>query len=170
MSWFSPLLTFFSSHLRTLAWEGAKHWVRKSFPSVPAISTERLARWLEVDSPAPPVLIDARHLEEYMVSHLPGAYHAKTIAEVERLGFSRNVPIVVYCSIGYRSARLAQALRAAGYQAVNLEGSIFQWVNEHRTLVTYEQSSIEEAQVTRTVHPYNTFWGLLLEPHCSTPS
>lgn len=171
MSWFSPFSTLFLGRLRTLAWRGAKRWVRQSFPSVPTISTEELAHWLEADSPNPPVLIDARRLEEYRVSHLPNAYHAKTIAEVENLGLSKDAPIVIYCSIGYRSARLAQALRAAGYQAVNLEGSIFQWANEHRALNTFQRSSThEEAQVTHTVHPYNTFWGLLLEPHCSRPS
>jgi len=45
---------------------------------------------------------------------------------------------------------MAQPLRAAGCVRVqNLEGSIFQWANEHRPVH-------ETASVTR-VHPYNAF-------------
>ncbi len=152
-----------STYVRTLAWKGVKDWVRRSFPSVPTISTTELAQQLTAPS-APPVLIDARKLEEYTLSHLPGAYQAQTVAEVEKIGISKDKSVVVYCSIGYRSGRLAQALKAAGYQATNLEGSIFQWANEGRALVTSQgvQASQTE-QATSKVHPYNALWGLLLE-------
>ena len=167
MNWFFPV----STYGRSLAWKVTKRWVRQSFPSVPTVSTAQLAQWLEADSSSHPVLIDARKLEEYAVSHLPNAYRAKTVAEVESLALSKNTPIVVYCSIGYRSGRLAQALRAVGYRAINLEGSIFQWANEKRALATDEKESKEQKkeeqidqnkQVTHKVHPYNSFWGLLL--------
>ena len=154
-------LPVFSTYARTLAWKSAKNWVRQSFPSVPTISTVELAHQLEVLER--PVLIDARKLEEYTLSHLPGAYHAQTVDAVEQADISRNTPVIVYCSIGYRSARLSQALRAAGYQATNLEGSIFQWANEGRTLVTSQGSPASQLeQTTRKVHPYNALWGLLL--------
>ncbi|MBE9063926.1 rhodanese-like domain-containing protein [cf. Phormidesmis sp. LEGE 11477] len=177
MSWFSS----FSFYIRTLAWKGVKHWIRRSFPSVPTISTAQLARWLAADPSTLPHLIDARKPEEYAVSHLLGAYRAKTIPEVDKLGISKDTPIVVYCSVGYRSARLGQALRAAGYRAINLEGSIFQWANEHRPLVTeplVTKGSVtgslvtgqgppiaEGTRATHEVHPYNTFWGMLLNPN-----
>ena len=47
---------------------------------------------------------------------------------------------MTYCAVGYRSAEMATQLRAAGFTNVrNLEGSIFQWANEHRPLVHGEQ-------------------------------
>jgi hypothetical protein len=58
---------------------------------------------------------------------------------------------------------MAQRLRAASFVRVqNLEGSIFQWANDHRPLVH------EAASVTR-VHPYNAFWGRLLDEDVRAP-
>jgi hypothetical protein len=58
---------------------------------------------------------------------------------------------------------MAQRLRAASFVRVqNLEGSIFQWANEHRPLVH------KTASVTR-VHPYNAFWGRLLDEDVRAP-
>jgi hypothetical protein len=45
----------------------------------------------------------------------------------------------------------------AGYTNVtNLEGSIFAWANQSRPLV-------QEGKPTDKVHPYNAFWGALLD-------
>lgn len=67
--------------------------------------------------------------------------------------------IVVYCSVGVRSAQFAEKLQQAGYPNVyNLNGSIFEWANENRPLYQGQQ------QVTQ-VHPYNSFWGKLLVPN-----
>ncbi len=156
MNWSS----LFSSYVRSLAWKRIKRWVRESFPTVPTISTAELADQLERPS-APPVLVDAREPEEFALSHLPNAYQAQTIAEVVQAGITRDMSVVVYCSIGYRSARFAQALNEVGYQATNLEGSIFQWANEDRPLVTNRNGQVVS---TDEVHPYDTLWGLLLEP------
>jgi len=157
MNWLSLLL---SSYVRSLAWKRIKRWVRESFPTVPTISTAELADQLEQPS-APPVLVDAREPEEFALSHLPNAYQAQTIAEVVQAGITRDMPVVVYCSIGYRSARFARSLNEVGYQATNLEGSIFEWANEGRPLVTNRNGQVVS---TDKVHPYDTLWGLLLEP------
>ena len=70
---------------------------------------------------------------------------------------------MTYCSVGYRSGEMAVRLRAAGYIHVqNLDGSIFQWANEHRPLVH------DGERVTR-VHPYNSVWGRLLQPDVRAP-
>lgn len=186
MTW--PAAAVFCS-LRSLAWKGVKNWVQRSFASVPTISTADLADWLQKETPLP-LLIDARSAEEYSVSHLPGAHRAKTLAEAEAIikeaGISKQTvgqtaeqmdeqaPIVLYCSIGYRSGRLGKALQAAGYRVTNLEGSIFQWANEGRSLATdplatdlpatvpSERSSAHHS--TPRVHPYSWLWGLLLDP------
>lgn len=169
MTW--PTAAVFRS-LRSLAWKGVKNWVQRSFASVPAISTADLADWLHKETPSP-LLIDARSAEEYSVSHLPGADRAQTVAEAETVikaaGISKQMaaqaPIVLYCSIGYRSGRLGKALQAAGYRVMNLEGSIFQWANEGRSLVTANLSERSSAHhSTPQVHPYSWLWGLLLDP------
>ena len=125
---------------------------------VKSLSTAELASRLAQGKR--PVLIDARQPEEYAVSHLSGALQATSVQDFRSMGFNREADIVVYCSIGYRSARLAQRLEAAGYTAKNLEGSLFQWANEARLLV-------DDAGQTTRVHPYSAMWGLLLKPRNS---
>ena len=49
--------------------------------------------------------------------------------------FARDTPIVVYCSVGYRSARVARWLGRQGFTNVrNLDGSLFAWANEGRPM------------------------------------
>ena len=45
----------------------------------------------------------------------------------------------------------------------NLEGSIFRWSGEGRPLVDPKGKS------TRLVHPYNPYWGRLLDPEAVPP-
>jgi 3-mercaptopyruvate sulfurtransferase SseA len=67
-----------------------------------------------------------------------------------------NQPIVVYCSVGYRSSRLAERLQKAGCTNVfNLDGSIFQWANEGRLLE-------RDGRPVNEVHPYSQTFGQLL--------
>ncbi len=147
--------------VRGLAWPIVKGWVRSSFPAVEQISTTALASRMEQGEPL--LLIDARQLEEYEVSHLPGACRATSVDEVAALSSDQDLPVVVYCSIGYRSARLVESLVASGYGAVNLEGSLFQWANENRLLVS-------AGKQTHRVHSYSPAWGLLLSSADSTDS
>ena len=71
-------------------------------------------------------------------------------------GVARDIPVVTYCAVGYRSAEFAARLGAAAFTHVqNLEGSIFRWANEHRPLVS------DGAPAWR-VHPYSKSWGQLL--------
>ncbi|GET37884.1 rhodanese-like domain-containing protein [Microseira wollei] len=143
---------------RSLTFNLLKHLITRKFPDVEWITPEALAKWLQNPAKIQPVLLDARSEAEYEVSHL---WHAKRIdpdspdllalAEV-----SFQTPIVVYCSVGYRSAAVASRLLQAGFSRVyNLEGSIFQWVNEGHAVYKYEQN-------TQGVHPYNWLWGKLL--------
>ena len=70
---------------------------------------------------------------------------------------AKNDPIVVYCSVGYRSARLAHWLAGQGYTTFrNLTGGIFQWANDDRPVFRDDRPVTE-------VHPYDQRWGLLLE-------
>jgi rhodanese-related sulfurtransferase len=134
---------------------GDEHW----------ITTRQLADWLADRQRPAPVLLDVRTSAEWNVSHLPGAQRVDPDASATTAArdIAKDAPIVTYCAIGYRSAEMAQRLRQAGYTDVqNLEGSIFQWANEHRPLV-------HDRELASRVHPCNAIWGHLLSDDVRAP-
>jgi rhodanese-related sulfurtransferase len=152
--------------LRSIDWFLLKKSLRARFTKIEWIATGELADWLANKGRPAPVLLDVRTPEEWNVSHLPGARRVDPNASVETAaaGLSKETPIVTYCAVGYRSGEMADRLRAAGFSNVhNLEGSIFQWANEHRPLV-------HEGERVSIVHPYNTFWGRLLNDDVRAPA
>lgn len=144
--------------------------VRETFPEVPQLSTSDLAR--KLDSATPPLVLDVRDEKEFAVSHLPNARRidpkSDPVAQLAALDVPKDREIVLYCSVGYRSSKAADALRKAGYtRTANLEGSIFQWANEGRPVArTTDKGEI----LTPTVHPYNAKWGRLLDPARRAPA
>lgn len=147
----------------SFSWQAVGALIERDFPAVESIRTDSLAAWLADSTRVPPLLLDAREREEYAVSHLRGALHVDPDASAEALtaALSEDLdparPVVVYCSVGYRSARVTDRLRAAGVRDVrNLEGSIFRWANEGRPVV-------RDGVPVRTVHPYDAVWGRLLD-------
>ena len=140
-------------------WPDAYKMVRDKFPDVRQLKTSELADWLKDVSKPQPVLLDARAEKEFAVSRLPNAQHAadETQALAVLNAQPKDAPVVVYCSIGYRSSALAQKLKARGYTNVqNLEGSIFMWANEGRLLK-------RGAETVSVVHPFDEKWGRLLD-------
>jgi rhodanese-related sulfurtransferase len=122
--------------------------------SVPEISVAEASR----DS-ARLCFLDAREPNEYAVSRLAGArwvgYDQFDLARVAQLDRSRTV--VVYCSVGYRSEKIAEKLRAAGFTDVrNLYGGIFEWVNQGHPVY-------DDRGKTLNVHAYNRTWGVWLK-------
>jgi rhodanese-related sulfurtransferase len=139
---------------------GAEREIREKFPGVKQLSTEDLAAWQADAKRPPPVLVDVRAPEEYRVSHLAGAKNAPlgTRPEEALSGIAKDAPVVAYCSVGYRSSQFAQEAEKAGWtNVVNLEGSIFAWANEGRSLV-------DDKGPAGKVHPYDAQWGKLLKP------
>ena len=148
-------------------WQDTLRLVREAFPEVRQLATEGFARFLEagflearlLDERAGVVLLDARSKEEFNTSHLQHAVHAEDVQTALNAlrGRDEKRIVVVYCSVGYRSSRLANRLRALGVKDVfNLEGSLFKWANEGRPV--YRGS-----QRVRQVHPYDEDWGELLD-------
>ncbi|PEN15284.1 sulfurtransferase [Longibacter salinarum] len=139
-------------------WSAVDRLIETRFSDVSEITTDSLAERLAASDSI--VLLDARTLEEYEVSHIPGARRidpsTTDFSEFDSMG--RDAPIVVYCSVGYRSARVADRLQDAGFRNVsNVRGSIFRWVNEGRRVVRGDST-------VREVHPYDDTWGDLLNP------
>ncbi len=142
------------------SWAAVDALISARFPDVLPLTTAELAAWLADPARPRPLLLDVRGAEEYAVSHLPGALHIAPGTDPRPLlaGAGAPRPIVTYCSVGYRSAAMAQAIQRAGHSAVsNLAGSIFAWANEGRPLQ-------RGGQAVDVVHPYDTAWGLLLRP------
>lgn len=125
--------------------------------TVPTVPAAELA--LELQQPAPPLLLDVRTPAEFQVSHLAGArfVDAQSVPTAQFAELDHNRPVVVYCSVGVRSERLGERLHALGFRHVrNLYGGLFEWVNEGHPVYN-------AAGLTAGVHPYSAFWGTWLK-------
>ncbi|HTL88216.1 MAG TPA: rhodanese-like domain-containing protein [Leptolyngbya sp.] len=137
-----------------------KALIRLKFPDVPRMSIVELAQKLQETAHPQPLILDVRSEAEYAVSHLAAAKQLEMDSDLAHAEVLKNVAkdqqIIVYCSVGYRSAKVTQKLQQQGFQnALNLEGGLFQWANEDRSIV-------HDGQPTPLVHPYSASWGKLL--------
>jgi rhodanese-related sulfurtransferase len=138
--------------------EAVKWIVAARFPSVSWVDASTLASWMDDDASDELLLLDVRAREEYAVSHLRGAIQVDPGSpDLSELSIPEDATVVVYCSVGYRSAVIARELRDRGVQQVyNLTGGIFGWANAGRPLFR-DETRVE------AVHPYDKAWGLLLQ-------
>lgn len=123
--------------------------------SVPVIDVNDLAETKENY-----LILDAREEEEYEVSHIEGAeYIGYDQPKFEMLNdVPKDQPIVLYCSIGYRSEKLGEKLKKQGFSNVqNLYGSIFEWTNEGLPLID------NNGQPTNKIHTFNKRWSKWVE-------
>ncbi len=156
LTWFA-LAGLYLAPVSAQTWDSLITTIRRKFPGVRQLTTRELAAWLADTQRPAPILIDARDPKEFAVSHLLHARNADSVDAVQALNLSKTQPIVVYCSVGYRSSALAEKLTGAGFtQVANLEGSLFAWANEGRP-VYRGTNTVEE------VHPYDAKWGQLLD-------
>ena len=134
----------------SMTWEDVQWRISQTYPTVRAMTRRELVELLK--GIQPPMLVDARTADEYAMSHLPGALWA---AQWQAPPIRH--PIVVYCSVGWRSAALCDQLQRAGSEQVwNLNGGIFAWAHANFPL---EQAG----RAVRIVHPYDARWGELLD-------
>ena len=149
------------NHYTTL--ENFGEHLRKEFPEVEHISTGTLVTLIRSSEAGIEslLLIDCRTDEEFVISHIPGAIHLETIDEVAAhldKAIDKPQTIVVYGSVGNRSAKFARQLKEAGNQNIrNVIGSIFAWSNEDRPLIDGNGNPASK------VHPFNKFWSRHLE-------
>ncbi|RIJ34492.1 rhodanese-like domain-containing protein [Pontibacter oryzae] len=126
--------------------------------SVPFITPAMLQAKIDREATAP-LILDTRQPEEYAVSHIAGSrfvnYDTFKLAQLNDVPKDR--PVVVYCTVGYRSERVSEKLKAAGYTNVlNLYGGIFEWVNRGYPVYNSEGK-------TAKVHAYSKAWGKWLQ-------
>lgn len=121
--------------------------------SVPEVTVPQVKEMEDV------FLMDAREWNEYKVSHIKNAkFVGYDRFEMDKLkSIDKKQKIVVYCSVGYRSEKISEKLRQAGYTNVsNLYGGIFEWVNQGNPVVD------ENEKETDHVHAYSKTWGVWL--------
>ena len=100
-------------------------------------------------------ILDSRELNEFKVSHLENSIWVgyddfnihNTIKKIKI-----NKPIVVYCSIGYRSEKIGEKLLKKGYTVYNMYGGIFDWKNNNNKVVN------NSGVTTNQVHCFNENW------------
>ncbi|XP_078278120.1 sulfurtransferase Alvin_2599-like [Rhinoraja longicauda] len=151
-------------------------WIRSSFQSVQDMGSDSLVQQLAQKS-GHILLLDVRSAAEYEVSHLEGAVRidpdtSDVETVVKDLGLTASEPardVVCYCTVGYRSSRLAQRLDQAlsagakgspSPRVYNLEGGLVKWANEGKPIVD------SGGKPTPLVHPYSAIWAPLLQREC----
>lgn len=151
-NYFSPLLLLIVSTFTSCGQKTFDEKMQSLYKNtVPLIKAKDLHEKMEKV-----VLLDTRAAAEYEVSHLQGArwvdYDHFKMKDVEEI--SKDAEVIVYCSVGYRSERIGEKMKAAGYKNVqNLYGGIFGWKNEGYEVVGPNN------QPTDRVHTYNKSWG-----------
>ncbi len=73
-------------------------------------------------------LIDVRERDEFANGHVPGAINIPMSELGDRLDELPAEAFDVICHGGGRSARVAQALEARGYDTTNVEGGTGEWI------------------------------------------
>ncbi|MBC5994414.1 rhodanese-like domain-containing protein [Pontibacter cellulosilyticus] len=105
------------------------------------------------------ILLDARSKQEFAVSHLPKAQYIgyEDFEQGQLQGIPKDANVVVYCTVGYRSEKIGEKLKQAGYKNVyNLYGGIFEWINSGY--------AVHDAKgTTPKVHVYSRSWGVWLK-------
>ena len=122
--------------------------------TIPLISVDELKK--AEKTKAPFLILDAREKNEYDVSHIKKAsfvgYENFKVSELKEI--DKEVTIIVYCAVGYRSEKVGEQLKNAGFiKVMNLKGGIFDWVNSGFPVYN------NEGNETQKIHPYDRFWG-----------
>jgi rhodanese-related sulfurtransferase len=100
------------------------------------------------------LLLDTREKEEFEISHIKNAIYAgyQNFSIDQFKSINKDTTIVIYCSVGYRSSKIAQKFIKAGFKDVrNLYGGIFEWVNQNREI-------LKNSTPTDTLHTYENSW------------
>lgn len=99
-----------------------------------------------------PIFVDVRSAKERAVSNIAGAISLTELPEALESG---KRPVVVYCTVGYRSGLAVLDLQKRGIAARNLRGGILAWVAAGGQVVD------TDGKQTHKVHVYGKSWAVL---------
>ncbi|HEY9117314.1 MAG TPA: rhodanese-like domain-containing protein [Roseivirga sp.] len=101
------------------------------------------------------VILDARTIEEFETSHLKNSLRFE---ESLLSSLNKEQPILIYCTVGVRSNRVAKALSDAGYKEVyDMKDGILGWANQEYPLID------NFGELTNQIHTYNKSFAPLLK-------
>jgi rhodanese-related sulfurtransferase len=121
---------------------------RREFPEVPDMAAGDAIRLLGRPNIT---FVDVREPKEQQVSMIPGAVSQRDfLARIDRF---RTQTIIVYCTIGYRSGKLALKLRQKGLDVINLKAGLLGWV--------YAGGAVaQNGRLVKRIHVYGRKWDL----------
>lgn len=121
---YAQIDSVFESYLQTIDIE----------EDVPRILPNEIVEHAEKE---PWLFLDTRPEEEFIVSHIPGARRIGFMPREAHVleGLDKDQPIVVYCTVGWRSSKVGAWLMSLGFTRVyNLYGGIIVWANADKEL------------------------------------
>jgi rhodanese-related sulfurtransferase len=101
------------------------------------------------------VLLDAREKNEFAVSHISTAINiGYESIDFDHLikSIDKKKKVIIYCSVGYRSGKIADQFKKRGFDVFNLYGGLFEWSNEKKQLVD------SFGKTTNRIHTFNKKW------------
>jgi phage shock protein E len=123
------ILAVLTMVLGTLAWVSTN---QLNAPSVPVVRSQRISPLdyqAQYGDELGHTLIDVRTPEEYSNGHIPNAINIHIDTLQGRLDeIPEDMPVVVYCRSGNRSATAARILIIGGFEEVYDLGGIQDWV------------------------------------------
>lgn len=151
----------------------------KDFPCQPFCSIESLMGHYEIRDNGlvlkdDTIIIDIRSDMEQNVSMLPGAitkYQFESMKEYGHLEVvNSSYTIIVYCTVGYRSARYTNELINRGYKKVYNSPGILKWCHYHHNKASNVGTPFKTHLVckfnnvdvhTNRVHVFSSKWDLV---------
>src|SRR5690606_10395718 len=124
--------------------------------AIPSINVEE---FIELNK-QPLYILDAREEKEFKVSHIKNArnvgYFWFDMRKIYDIPYDANM--VIYCTVGGRSEKIAEKIIGAGYQQVYLlQGGIFEWINKGQPV--YKENGVQ----TSEIHIFNEDMAQLIE-------
>lgn len=121
---------------------------KRSFPTVRDITPQQT---MNLRKNQKVIFVDVREVKEQEVSMLPGALTKEEF--LNNLQKYEDEIIIGYCTISYRSGKLARKLAKQGITMLNLRGGILAWVHDGGKV--YDQYG-----ETKRIHVHGRKWNL----------
>jgi sodium/bile acid cotransporter 7 len=124
---------------------------KASFPEVPDITPKEAMKLMQSEEV---IFVDTRKAKEQEVSMLPNAVTEEDFRKnLERY---KDKAIIGYCTISYRSGKLARKLLKEGITMHNLKGGMLAWAHEGGKV--YDANG-----ETKRIHVYKNKWNYVPE-------
>jgi len=144
---------------------------RENYDSLVAQALEKISEIFPWDledglgTQSPPLLVDVRERDEFEQGYIPGSINvprgileaacdfgfAETVPELVR---ARELPLVVICRSGRRSALAARTMRELGYsQAVSLKLGVKGWNDSEFPLIDGHGNPVDGEEAEKILEP-----------------